>query len=511
MKKTALISVSDKTGIENFASSLNELGFEILSTGGTARVLEKAGIPVKRVSEQTKFPEILDGRVKTLHPAIHGGLLADTGNPAHVEQIRELGISPISIVCVNLYPFRETVASGAAEPDVIENIDIGGPTLIRSSSKNFRNVTVVIDPKDYGKVLKQLKETGETTIELRKELARKAFTHTASYDIAISAYFNRKAGIKHPEKLLLEFDHCQTLRYGENPHQKAAFYAEPEAEPASLPNLAQHQGKALSYNNIMDTDAAVAMVREFNTPAAVIVKHANPCGIGRDEKSLATAFQRAHSTDAQSAFGGIIALNRKVDGELAAKMAKNFVEVIIAPAFSEEALTVFKKKKNLRILTLPLNTPPEPFTQLKRVRGGILVQESDTISENPAKWKIATECKPDPETMRALEFAWTVVKHVKSNAVVFCRADETVAIGAGQMSRVDSVKIAVEKAVKEISGSVLASDAFFPFRDSVDAAAKYGVKAIVQPGGSIRDKEVIEAANEHNIPMLFTGIRHFRH
>ncbi len=511
MEKTALISVSNKTGVSDFALALHKLGFEILSTGGTARILQESGVPVKRVSEQTKFPEILDGRVKTLHPVIHGGLLADTANPAHMEQIRELDISPISIVCVNLYPFRETVASGAAEPDVIENIDIGGPTLIRSSAKNFKNVTVVIDPEDYNEVLKQLKETGETTLELRKELARKAFTHTASYDIAISNYFNRKAEISHPEKLLLEFNHCQALRYGENPHQKAAFYAEPEAEPASLPNLTQHQGKALSYNNIMDTDAAVSMVREFNTPAAVIVKHANPCGIGRDEKSLATAFQRAHSTDAQSAFGGIIALNREVDGELAAKMAKNFVEVIIAPTFTSEALDILKKKKNLRILTLPLATPLEPFAQLKRVRGGILVQESDTIFENPAQWEIATECKPDSETMRALEFAWTVVKHVKSNAVVFCRPDETVAIGAGQMSRVDSVKIAVEKAVKEISGSVLASDAFFPFRDSVDAAAKYGVKAIVQPGGSIRDKEVIEAANEHNIPMLFTGIRHFRH
>ena len=511
MKKTALISVSDKTGVADFARGLSELGFEILSTGGTARALAETGIPVTPVSDRTGFPEILDGRVKTLHPAIHGAILADSKNPGHLEQIQNLKIEPISIVCVNLYPFRETVASGAKESEVIENIDIGGPTLIRSSAKNFQSVTVVIDPADYETVLAQLRDSGETTPELRKELARKAFTHTASYDIAISTYFNRSMEIKHPEKLLLEFNHSQSLRYGENPHQDAAFYAEPGPEPASLPNLVQHQGKALSYNNIMDTDAAVSMVREFSVPAAVIVKHANPCGIGRDENSLATAFQRAHSTDAQSAFGGIIALNRKVDAELAATMAKNFVEVIVAPAFTEEALTVFKKKKNLRILTLPLDTPPTPFKQLKRVRGGILVQESDTIPENPANWKIATSHKPDSETLRALEFAWTVVKHVKSNAVVFCRPDETVAIGAGQMSRVDSVKIAVEKAVKEIRGSVLASDAFFPFRDSVDAAAEFGVKAIVQPGGSIRDKEVIEAANEHGIPMLFTGIRHFRH
>ncbi|PJB78553.1 MAG: bifunctional phosphoribosylaminoimidazolecarboxamide formyltransferase/inosine monophosphate cyclohydrolase [Acidobacteria bacterium CG_4_9_14_3_um_filter_49_7] len=511
MVKTALISVSDKACVTEFAIGLSELGFEILSTGGTGNVLKKAGVLVTPVSGRTGFPEILDGRVKTLHPAIHGGLLADTDNPDHLEQIRELGITPISILCVNLYPFRETVKSGAEENNIIENIDIGGPTLIRSSAKNFQSVTVVIDPGDYEEVLRQLRETGETTLELRRELARKAFAHTASYDIAISGYFNRSMDILHPEKLLLEFKHKQALRYGENPHQKAAFYSEPNPEPASLPNLVQHQGKALSYNNIMDTDAAVAMVREFELPAAVIVKHANPCGIGRDETSLMRAFKRAHSTDAQSAFGGIIALNRKVDAELAEHMAKNFVEVIVAPGFTEDALAVFGKKKNLRILSLPLDAPPTPFSQMKRVRGGILIQESDTITETPAEWKIATACTPDTETMRALEFAWTVVKHVKSNAVVFCQPDETVAIGAGQMSRVDSVKIAVEKAVKELRGSVLASDAFFPFRDSVDAAASYGVKAIVQPGGSIRDKEVIEAANEHGIPMLFTGIRHFRH
>ncbi|NOY23400.1 MAG: bifunctional phosphoribosylaminoimidazolecarboxamide formyltransferase/IMP cyclohydrolase [Acidobacteria bacterium] len=511
MKKTVLISVSDKTGVADFALALSDLGFEILSTGGTARILEKVGIPVTPVSKRTGFPEILNGRVKTLHPVIHSGLLADTGNPDHMTQIQNLGIAPISIVCVNLYPFRETVLSGAPESEVIENIDIGGPTLIRSSAKNFKSVTVVIDPVDYEEVLKQLRESGKTTLALRKELARKAFTHTAGYDIAISGYFNRNLGIDHPEKLLLEFDHSQGLRYGENPHQQAAFYAETDPEPASLPNLIQHQGKALSYNNIMDTDAAVSMVREFDIPTAVIVKHANPCGIGRDASSLMTAFQRAHSTDAQSAFGGIIALNRKVDSKLAALMAKNFVEVIVAPTFTEDALEVFRKKKNLRILTLPLNTPPTPFTQLKRVRSGILLQESDTIMENPEDWKISTDCKPDPETMQALAFSWTVVKHVKSNAIVFCRENETVAIGAGQMSRVDSVKIAVEKAVKEIRGSVLASDAFFPFRDSIDAAAEFGVKAIIQPGGSIRDKEVIEAANEHEIPMVFTGIRHFRH
>ena len=511
MVKTALISVSDKACVTEFAIGLSELGFEILSTGGTGNVLKKAGVLVTPVSGRTGFPEILDGRVKTLHPAIHGGLLADTDNPDHLEQIRELGITPISILCVNLYPFRETVKSGAEENNIIENIDIGGPTLIRSSAKNFQSVTVVIDPGDYEEVLRQLRETGETTLELRRELARKAFAHTASYDIAISGYFNRSMDILHPEKLLLEFKHKQALRYGENPHQKAAFYSEPNPEPASLPNLVQHQGKALSYNNIMDTDAAVAMVREFELPAAVIVKHANPCGIGRDETSLMRAFKRAHSTDTQSAFGGIIALIRKVDAELAEHMAKNFVEVIVAPGFTEDALAVFGKKKNMGILSLPLDAPPTPFSQMKRVRGGILIQESDTITETPAEWKIATACTPDTETMRALEFAWTVVKHVKSNAVVFCQPDETVAIGAGQMSRVDSVKIAVEKAVKELRGSVLASDAFFPFRDSVDAAASYGVKAIVQPGGSIRDKEVIEAANEHGIPMLFTGIRHFRH
>ncbi len=511
MVKTALISVSNKTGVTDFAMALSELGFEVLSTGGTARVLKKAGVPVTLVSDRTGFPEILDGRVKTLHPAIHGGLLADIDNPDHLDQIRNLNITPISLVCVNLYPFRETVKSGAGENDIIENIDIGGPTLIRSSAKNFQSVTVVIDPGNYEEVLRQLRETGETTLELRKELARKAFAHTASYDIAISGYFNSSMNVLHPEKLLLEFDHTQALRYGENPHQKAAFYSEPDPKPASLPNLEQHQGKALSYNNIMDTDAAVAMVREFELPAAAIVKHANPCGIGRDKTSLMRAFKRAHSTDAQSAFGGIIALNRTVDEELATHITKNFVEVVIAPSFTEGALTVFGKKKNLRILSLPLDVPPTPFSQLKRVRDGILIQESDTIKESIKDWEVATIHKPDTETMRALEFAWTVVKHVKSNAIVFCQPDETVAIGAGQMSRVDSVKIAVEKAVKELQGSVLASDAFFPFRDSVDAAASYGVKAIVQPGGSIRDKEVIEAANEHGIPMLFTGIRHFRH
>ncbi len=509
MNRAALISVSNKDGIVPFARELNALGFDLLSTGGTARQLKENNIPVQPVSDQTGFPEILDGRVKTLHPRIHGGILADRNNRDHLAQLKELDISPIHLVCVNLYPFRETVAAGAELDEVVENIDIGGPCMLRAAAKNFRNVIVLVDPADYEPVLQQLKE-GDVSAEFRMELARKAFAHTASYDVAISGYFRKRTATEHAP-LFLEFNHHQALRYGENPHQQAAFYAEPDAPADTLPHLIQLQGKALSYNNIMDADAAINMVREFEEPAAVVVKHANPCGIGRDRASLALAFERAHSTDPQSAFGGIIALNRKVDAELADRIAGFFVEVVIAPAFDEAAKTRFARKKNLRILQLPIGKAGTPYNEYKRIRGGLLVQDADTITELPEDWKIVTTRKPDPGTLRGMAFAWKVVKHVKSNAIVFCGEDETIGIGAGQMSRVDSVKLAVSKAVKPLDQAILASDAFFPFRDSIDEAAGLGVRAIVQPGGSVRDSEVIEAAEEHGIPMIFTGIRHFRH
>lgn len=510
MNRTALISVSNKEHIVPFARELDALGFDLLSTGGTARRLEENKIPVQPVSDRTGFPEILDGRVKTLHPRIHGGILADRANPDHIRQLTEHEIAPIHLVCVNLYPFRETVASGAGPAEVVEKIDIGGPCMVRAAAKNYRNVIVLVDPVDYEPVLKQLREQGDVSVEFRMKLARKAFAHTASYDMAITGYFKDQTEAD-VAPLFMEFHHHQGLRYGENPHQEAAFYAEPDAPMDTLPHLLQLQGKALSYNNIMDADAAINMVREFEDPAVVIVKHANPCGIGRDRASLDMAFERAHNTDPQSAFGGIIALNRKVDGELADRIAGFFVEVVIAPAFDDAAKSRFGRKKNLRILQLPIETAPGPYRELKRVRGGLLVQDADTIVESPENWKIVTACKPDPGTLRGLAFAWKVVKHVKSNAIVFCGEDETIGIGAGQMSRVDSVKLAVTKAVKPIDRAILASDAFFPFRDSIDEAAGLGVKAIVQPGGSVRDAEVIEAANEHGIPMVFTGIRHFRH
>jgi len=511
MKKYALISVSNKQGVEKFAKKLESFGFSICSSGGTYKVLKENGVNAIKVSDVTEFPEILDGRVKTLHPKIHGGILADLRKESHLEQLKEYGINPFSIVCVNLYPFRETVKSGAPEDTVIENIDIGGPTLIRAAAKNFHSVAVLVDPVDYEKIAGLIESEGEIPLDTRKELALKAFSHTASYDIAISKYFNKSMNISFPNRLFFEFNKQLDLRYGENPHQNACFYSEPDFRKSELPNLKQYQGKELSFNNIMDTDAAINMVRDFSKPAAVIVKHANPCGIGVDDTSLLEAFHKAHKTDEQSAFGGIIALNREVNLELAETIAKNFVEVVVAPSFSKEALVRFSKKKNLRIIELPLVSDHYSYLELKRTRGGLLVQDSDTILDNEEDWEVVTTCKPDEKTMNALKFAWKVVKHVKSNAIVFCDEQETVAIGAGQMSRVDSVKIAVAKAVKDIKGSVLASDAFFPFRDSIDEAAGYGVKAIIQPGGSIRDKEVIEAANEHGIPMVFTKKRHFRH
>ncbi|BBB33648.1 phosphoribosylaminoimidazolecarboxamide formyltransferase / IMP cyclohydrolase [Thermotomaculum hydrothermale] len=511
MKRYALISVSDKNGIVDFAKKLENLGFEIVSSGGTFKVLKDAGLNPVKVSDITGFPEILDGRVKTLHPKIHGGILVDMRKESHREELKKHGINNFEIVCVNLYPFKETVKKTDDVDEIIENIDIGGPTLLRASAKNFYSVAVVVDPDDYSKVVEEIEKNGEVSLDTRKKLALKALSHTASYDIAISSFFNRMLENKFPERLFLEYNLENTLRYGENPHQQAAFYSEPDFRNDELPALKKLQGKELSYNNLMDSDAAIEMVREFDEPACVIVKHANPCGIGRDNESLKIAFERAHSTDPMSAFGGIIALNREVDGELASLITKNFVEVVIAPSFTKEARGIFSKKKNLRLIQLPINSEKYPYFNIKRVRGGILLQDADTIEEDRSNWNVVTEAKPDEETFKALEFAWKVVKHVKSNAIVFCKENETLGIGAGQMSRVDSVKIAVMKANKDLNGSVLASDAFFPFRDSIDEAAKIGVKAVIQPGGSIRDKEVIEAANEHGIAMVFTGIRHFRH
>ncbi len=511
MKRYALISVSDKTGVSDFALALEKMGFTVVSSGGTYKVLKENGLSPVKVSEITGFPEILDGRVKTLHPKIHGGILADLRKDSHKKELEKQGINPFEIVCVNLYPFKETVGKTDDENEIIENIDIGGQTLIRAAAKNYHSVSVVVYPEDYPEIISFLEKEGKVPLEFRKKLALKAFSHTASYDIAISSFFNKSLKNTFPEKFFVELNLKSKLRYGENPHQKAAFYFEPDFKEDQLPALKQLQGKELSYNNIMDLDAAVNMVREFEKPACVIVKHANPCGIGTDSQSVFKAFEKALSTDPVSAFGGIYAFNREVGEDIAKALRKVFVEVIVAPSFSLGAVEIFSKKKNLRLIEMPINTEKSPYLDFRRVRGGMLVQEADTIKESSDDWKIVTEVKPDRETMEALEFAWKVVKHVKSNAIVFCGKDETLAIGAGQMSRVDSVKLAVMKANKELRGSVLASDAFFPFRDSIDEAAKIGVKAIIQPGGSVRDAEVIEAANEHKIAMVFTGIRHFRH
>ncbi len=512
----ALISVSDKSGVADFALKLHECGVEILSTGGTAKLLEEKGIPVTPVSQATGFPEMMDGRVKTLHPKIHGAILGRRDVPEHMEAMKTHGIQAIDLVVVNLYPFEQAVAKEDCDlATAIENIDIGGPSMVRSAAKNFNDVTIAVNPEDYEIILAEMKENGGATRrETRMRLCRDAYAHTARYDSLISAYLTEQLEeeTSFPPLLLPAFEKVQDLRYGENPHQSAAFYREPSPRSADIVSAKQLQGKELSYNNILDLNAAWELTVEFEAPAAVIIKHTNPCGVALDE-GLIQAFIKARETDPTSAFGGIIGLNREVSAELAEEITKNFVEAVIAPGFSSEALAIFSAKKNVRLMAMPAVNSPRPVRDFdyKRVGGGLLVQERDGVVYGPDELKTATKIQPDAQMLEDLKFAWVVAKHVKSNAIVYAKNRETLGVGAGQMSRVDSAKIAVSKANKSLENCVMASDAFFPFRDSIDTAAECGVKAIVQPGGSIRDDEVIQAADEHDISMVFTGMRHFRH
>jgi len=516
--RRALLSVSDKTGLIDFARALVARKVEILSTGGTARALTDAGIPVIEVSAYTGFPEIMDGRVKTLHPRVHGGLLGRRGTDDAVMQKHD--IPPIDLLAVNLYPFAATVAKpDCTYADAIENIDIGGPAMVRAASKNHESVTVVVDPADYARVIADLEaNAGATSIDTRSSLAAKAFAHTAKYDTMVSSYLlGREASSDESfaPTLPLVYEKVQDLRYGENPHQRAAFYRELGASGSCVATARTLQGKELSFNNIADTDTAVECVRVFNEPACVIVKHANPCGVAT-AVSLVDAYDRAYRTDPTSAFGGIIAFNRELDGATATAIVnRQFVEVIAAPSVSPEAAVVLHGKQNIRVLVLgPLSKGPSSDREYRSVVGGLLVQTRDTALADPATFKIVTQKKPTPTQYADLWFAWRVCKYVKSNAIVFAKDGMTIGVGAGQMSRVYSTHVAALKAKDEnleVEGSSMASDAFFPFRDGIDAAARYGIKAIVQPGGSKRDDEVIAAADEHGMTMVFTGMRHFRH
>jgi phosphoribosylaminoimidazolecarboxamide formyltransferase / IMP cyclohydrolase len=510
-KKRALISVSDKNGILEFAKELVSLGFEIISTGGTKKALQEQGIPVLGVSDVTGFPEILEGRVKTLNPFIHGGLLAKHDDEQHQKQLEEHSIDPIQIVCVNLYPFQQTIAKpDVTTEDAIENIDIGGPTMLRASAKNHQYVTVVVDPVDYNKVIEELKAEGSTTLETRRKLAAKVFRHTAAYDALIAEYMTELAQEETPEKLTVTYELKQSLRYGENPHQKAAFYKKPLGSTFSIANAEQLHGKELSYNNINDADAALQIVKEFTEPAAVAVKHMNPCGIGTGTNSF-TAFEKAFAADPVSIFGGIIAFNSEVDAETAGKLYGIFLEIIIAPSFTEEALSILKAKKNLRLLTIPFSGAKKPEMKLTTIEGGLLSQEQDTFTLENATIKVATKRQPTEQEWEALKLGWKVVKHVKSNAIVVTKEDMTIGIGAGQMNRVGAAEIALKQAGEKAAGAALASDAFFPMDDTVEAAAKAGITAIIQPGGSIRDEDSIKKADEYGIAMVFTGVRHFKH
>ena len=511
--KRALLSVFDKTGIVEFARGLHAAGVEILSTGGTARTLAAAGIPVREVADLTGFPEMLDGRVKTLHPKIHGGLLAVRDNPDHLRQAREHGIEMIDMVVINFYPFEETVKTRGEMAEVVEMIDIGGPAMVRSASKNFRDVAVVVDPRDYETVLTEIRETGSVQISTRARLAARAFAHTSSYDALIADYLSRRcdggAGSL-PDILTLAFRKVLDLRYGENPHQAAALYADPLESIPSACCAQKVQGKELSFNNILDLDAAWGIVCDFDEPACAIIKHTNPAGaaLGID---AADAFRCALAADPVSAFGGIVAFNREVGPDAARELTALFIEAVIAPEFTAEALEILKSKKNLRVMRAGAATRIATGRDYKRVVGGLLVQERDRLSAEDVAFKVVTRRAPTAAESRALTFAWTIARHVKSNAIVYARGTTTAGVGAGQMSRVDAVRFGAAKAVSPLAGCVLASDAFFPFRDGLDEAARHGVTAIVQPGGSVKDAEVIAAADEHGIAMVFTGRRHFRH
>lgn len=507
----ALISVSDKSGVVEFAQRLRSAGWEIIATGGTMKLLREKGVEVINISDVTGFPEICDGRVKTLHPKVHGGLLARRDNPSHLQALKENGIEFIDMVCVNLYPFRQTIAKpDVTMEDAIENIDIGGPSMLRSAAKNYRDVTVVCDPADYETVIGQIEASGNTDVETRLKLSAKAFTHTALYDSCIASYLREKAGLN--EKLFLDFDLVQSLRYGENPHQQAKFYRSSDAGAYSLATAKQLNGKELSYNNIQDANAALCIVREFDEPFCVGLKHMNPCGaaVGTDVKD---AWTKAYEADKVSIFGGIVAVNRELTREAAELMKPIFLEIIMAPSFSEGALEVLTTKKNLRLLQVDMSRDDRKLKQYVSVTGGLLVQEQDRQTAEVVADKCVTDVKPTAGQLADMNFGWRIVKHVKSNAIVVVKDGRTLGVGAGQMNRVGSAEIALKeaKAAGFDKDLVLASDGFFPFDDTVAMAAEYGVTAIVQPGGSIRDEDSIKKANESGITMVFTGERHFKH
>lgn len=509
--KRALVSVSDKTNLVEFVSELVKLGYEIISTGGTKKALEAAGIETIGISEITGFPEIMDGRVKTLHPKVHGALLCVRDNEEHVKQLKELDIDYIDLVCVNLYPFKQTVQKpGVTHEEIIENIDIGGPSMLRSASKNYKFIPVVVDPSDYETVIEELKENGETSLETREKLAAKVFRHTANYDAMIASYLTEKTGEKYPEKLTITYDKVQDLRYGENPHQSAAFYKNMNPQ-YSLANAKQLHGKELSYNNIQDGNAAIEILKDFEgTCAAVGLKHMNPCGVGLG-KTIEEAWDKAYEADPVSIFGGIVAFNEPVNKAVAEKLANIFLEIIIAPAFDEDAFEILSKKKNIRLMQLDTTLSVNAKYKVTNVNDGLLVQDVDDHKLTKEDLRCVTNRKPTEEELEQLLFAWNVVKHVKSNAIVLVKDNMTIGVGAGQMNRVGAARIAIEQAQEKAKGSVMGSDAFFPMPDTVEEAVKAGVTAIIQPGGSIKDQLSIDVCNEYGIAMVYTGVRHFKH
>ena len=513
MKKRALLSVSDKTGIVEFAKALVEMNFEIVSTGGTAGTLQKAGVPVTGISEITGFPECLDGRVKTLHPMVHAGILAIRNNPEHMQQLADLNVTPIDMVAINLYPFKQTILKpGVGLSEAIENIDIGGPTMIRAAAKNWQDVCVIVDPSDYDAVISELKQGGIAK-EMKFRLAQKVFEHTAHYDALIAAYLRKQIGIDYPETITFTYEKAQDLRYGENPHQKAVFYKEIGDFSGTLTAAEQLWGRELSYNNINDANGALDTLKEFgDVPCAVAVKHANPCGVGVGQTIL-DAYQNAYNADPVSIFGGIVALNRCCDHLTATEISKIFLEIVIAPSYTDEALKILEQKKNIRIMRLPeIMRPNESSMQdFKKVAGGLLVQDLNCSLLPDAELKVVTERQPTEKEMETMLFAWRVVKHTKSNGIVLAKENRTVGVGPGQTNRITALELAIKYAGENAKGSVMASDAYFPFDDCVKAAMDAGITAIIQPGGSIRDQDSIDSCNKAGIAMVFTGMRHFKH
>lgn len=509
----ALISVSDKTGVIEFAKELETLGVQIISTGGTHTKLSENGVKVTGISDVTGFPECLDGRVKTLHPAVHGGILAMRDKPEHMQQLADLKIETIDIVAINLYPFKETILKpDVTLPVAIENIDIGGPTMLRSAAKNHKDVVVICDPADYSAVVAELKEKGEVSYDTKYRLALKVFQHTAAYDSMIADYLRKEIGGELPDNLTMTFEKVQDLRYGENPHQKAYYYKEIKPDGGAITNAVQLHGKELSFNNINDTNGALETLREFDEPTVVAVKHANPCGVGTG-KEIYEAYCKAYNADPVSIFGGIVAANRPIDKKTAAEIHKIFIEIVIAPDFTEEALDILTQKENIRLLKLDkiMEKAPAGTMDMKKVSGGLLVQELDTQLFDEAQWQVVTEKAPTEQQIADLKFAMKVVKHIKSNGIVIAKDGKTIGVGPGQVNRIWAVENSIRQATDDLRDAVLASDAFFPFDDCVTAAAAAGVTAIIQPGGSVRDEDSIKKANEMGIAMIFTGMRHFKH